>query len=289
MSQAERDAAFRAGGFVLVDSSRPFSGCLATTPGAWSSIVVQMPRILVPLPENAVRRMTAVPIPATRGLGGVFHRWLVDLVTRAGEFTPADVPALTQTTVDLLASLLGRCLDAEATMGPEACRRALKARIHDFVPQRLRDPGLTPEAVAAAHGISTRYLYLLFRDQELTMAAWIRALRLENCRRDLADSRLLGRPIHSIAAGWCFPDAAYFSRAFRAAYGPPAKPGPFSAITWETQATDYPSVGPDRPEYEPRGCPRGAAFSWYAYSPTRCATRTCAGCCWRCRGRRSAG
>jgi hypothetical protein len=34
-------------------------------------------------------------------------------------------------------------------------------------------------------------------------------------------------------------------------------------ITWETQATDYPSVGPDRPEYEPRGCPRGAAF-WEA-------------------------
>ncbi|HEX6516786.1 MAG TPA: nitrate reductase subunit alpha [Nocardioidaceae bacterium] len=40
-------------------------------------------------------------------------------------------------------------------------------------------------------------------------------------------------------------------------------------ITWETQQTDYPTVGPDRPEYEPRGCPRGAAFSWYTYSPTR--------------------
>ncbi|MBK5216636.1 MAG: nitrate reductase subunit alpha, partial [Propionibacteriales bacterium] len=40
-------------------------------------------------------------------------------------------------------------------------------------------------------------------------------------------------------------------------------------ITWETQQTDYPSVGPDSPEYEPRGCPRGAAFSWYTYSPTR--------------------
>ena len=40
-------------------------------------------------------------------------------------------------------------------------------------------------------------------------------------------------------------------------------------ITWETQETDYPSVGPDSPEYEPRGCPRGATFSWYTYSPTR--------------------
>jgi nitrate reductase alpha subunit len=40
-------------------------------------------------------------------------------------------------------------------------------------------------------------------------------------------------------------------------------------IAWETQATDYPPVGPDSPEYEPRGCPRGAAFSWYTYSPSR--------------------
>ena len=40
-------------------------------------------------------------------------------------------------------------------------------------------------------------------------------------------------------------------------------------ITWEAQETDYPSAGPDMPEYEPRGCPRGASFSWYTYSPTR--------------------
>ncbi|MFZ0996169.1 MAG: nitrate reductase subunit alpha [Candidatus Dormiibacterota bacterium] len=40
-------------------------------------------------------------------------------------------------------------------------------------------------------------------------------------------------------------------------------------ITWESQAVDYPSVGPDMPEYEPRGCPRGASFSWYTYSPLR--------------------
>ncbi|AFU04894.1 nitrate reductase Z subunit alpha [Nocardia brasiliensis ATCC 700358] len=40
-------------------------------------------------------------------------------------------------------------------------------------------------------------------------------------------------------------------------------------ITWEAQQTDYPSVGADKPEYEPRGCPRGASFSWYTYSPAR--------------------
>jgi nitrate reductase alpha subunit len=40
-------------------------------------------------------------------------------------------------------------------------------------------------------------------------------------------------------------------------------------ITWETQQTDYPSNGAETPDYEPRGCPRGASFSWYTYSPLR--------------------
>jgi hypothetical protein len=40
-------------------------------------------------------------------------------------------------------------------------------------------------------------------------------------------------------------------------------------ITWEAQAVDYLSTDPEMPEYEPRGCPRGASFSWYEYSPLR--------------------
>ena len=40
-------------------------------------------------------------------------------------------------------------------------------------------------------------------------------------------------------------------------------------ITWETQQTDYPRTRPDLPNHEPRGCPRGASFSWYVYSAQR--------------------
>ncbi|QHS22497.1 nitrate reductase subunit alpha [Virgibacillus sp. MSP4-1] len=40
-------------------------------------------------------------------------------------------------------------------------------------------------------------------------------------------------------------------------------------VTWEGQHLDYPTTGPDMPEFEPRGCPRGASFSWYIYSPLR--------------------
>ncbi|MEJ2443166.1 MAG: nitrate reductase subunit alpha [Exilibacterium sp.] len=40
-------------------------------------------------------------------------------------------------------------------------------------------------------------------------------------------------------------------------------------VTWETQQTDYPRTRPELPNHEPRGCPRGASYSWYIYSANR--------------------
>jgi nitrate reductase / nitrite oxidoreductase, alpha subunit len=40
-------------------------------------------------------------------------------------------------------------------------------------------------------------------------------------------------------------------------------------VTWETQQTDYPRTRADLPNHEPRGCARGASYSWYMYSANR--------------------
>lgn len=40
-------------------------------------------------------------------------------------------------------------------------------------------------------------------------------------------------------------------------------------VTWETQQTDYPRTRKGLPNHEPRGCPRGASYSWYLYSGAR--------------------
>jgi nitrate reductase alpha subunit len=40
-------------------------------------------------------------------------------------------------------------------------------------------------------------------------------------------------------------------------------------VTWETQQTDYPRTRPELPNHEPRGCARGASYSWYLYSANR--------------------
>ena len=43
-------------------------------------------------------------------------------------------------------------------------------------------------------------------------------------------------------------------------------------VTWEVQHTDYPRTRPDLPNHEPRGCARGASYSWYLYSANRVKT-----------------
>jgi nitrate reductase alpha subunit len=40
-------------------------------------------------------------------------------------------------------------------------------------------------------------------------------------------------------------------------------------VTWETQQTDYPRTRNGLPNHEPRGCARGASYSWYMYSANR--------------------
>jgi transcriptional regulator GlxA family with amidase domain len=75
------------------------------------------------------------------------------------------------------------------------------------------------EMIAAAHHISTRQLHRLFRTHGVTVAAWIRACRLECCRHDLADAAQRSRSVREVAVRWGFTDAAQFSRAFTATYG----------------------------------------------------------------------
>ncbi|MGW0843495.1 helix-turn-helix domain-containing protein [Streptomyces sp. NPDC002787] len=85
--------------------------------------------------------------------------------------------------------------------------------------QRLADPGLSPEGIAAAHRISRRYLYKLLAARGYTVSGWIREQRLARCRRDLADPALDHLPVGAIGGRWGFADPAHFSHAFKAAYG----------------------------------------------------------------------
>ncbi|MER7488427.1 helix-turn-helix domain-containing protein [Streptomyces sp. NPDC126497] len=223
VTHAGRDTVLGAGEMVLHDGSRPLHSVAAAPQGSAELIQVQIPKARLPLSPGSVDRLVGRRLSGRDGIGALLSGFLTGLVRDADRYRPADTARLGGVLLDLLTALLVHALEAERSAPSESHRRALMLRVQGFIERHLGDARLSPQAIAAAHQISTRSLYKLFQEEGLTVAAWVRERRLENCRRALADPALNSRPVHAIAARWGFTDSAHFSRAFRAAYGMPPK------------------------------------------------------------------
>ncbi len=92
---------------------------------------------------------------------------------------------------------------------------ALLARIHDVLRDRFEDPELGPGDVAAAIGISKRYLHQLCAGSGATFNQHLFALRIDHACRLLGDAAYAALTITEIAFACGFADASYFSRVFR--------------------------------------------------------------------------
>jgi AraC-like DNA-binding protein len=218
--QDGREACLRPGDFTLIDLLRPASWAMAPM----RCVAVGFPRALLPLPPDAVARLTAVRVPGDRGVGRLVSSLARDLPHHLDDATPAGGVRLGAAVLDLLAVALAERLGDRGRVPADTEQRALLVRIHAFIEQHLGDPGLSPAAIAAANGVSVRYLYKLFEAEGTTVAGWVRRRRLERCRRDLLDPALRRVAVSAIAARWGLVNPAHFSRVFRAAYGaPPAE------------------------------------------------------------------
>ncbi|RKN12902.1 helix-turn-helix domain-containing protein [Streptomyces radicis] len=223
VTQADREAVLGGRDFALYDSSRPFRIHIAADRDTATLVRAHVPRALLPLPEGDADRLLAVPLPGEEGVGALFTRFLAGLTTGADAYRPADVPRLGTIALDLLTAALAHHAEAQDAVPSESRQGALLARIQAFVQRHLHDPRLAPGVIAAAHHISLSQLHRVFRAHDTTVSAWIRGLRLERARRDLADPALRAVPVHRIAARSGFRDHATFTRAFRAAYGAPPR------------------------------------------------------------------
>ena len=94
---------------------------------------------------------------------------------------------------------------------------AVRAATH-FIEQHLRE-SLTVDWVAAAAGVSARTLQASFRSVlRTTPTAYIRSLRLERARSDLADGGV-PRTVTDVASAWGFTHLGRFAVDYRARFG----------------------------------------------------------------------
>jgi len=215
LTQDGREAALVPGDFTIYDTTRPYT---LAFDDAYRQLVLMVPRRLLHLPEEAIAGITATRISGRQGVGALLSPFLVQLARNLDELDDQGGVRLGDNIVDLLVTLLAERLDVTAPT-PDARRRALLIRVRAYVERHLDDPDLSPDSIAAAHFVSSRHLYKLFREEGTTVSLWIKQRRLEHCRRDLRDPLQLNRPVSAIAARWGFVDAAHFSRLFKATYG----------------------------------------------------------------------
>ncbi|MEV6209113.1 helix-turn-helix domain-containing protein [Kitasatospora sp. NPDC051914] len=223
VEHAGRAGSFGPGRLLLADSSLPYDvrSAVAAPGRVVQGVGVDFPKAMLPLPPRRVRELLARGLSGRDGQGALVADLLTGLDRHADALDPADPARLGRVVLDLVSAWLAGEAEADAALPAETCQRALVHRVQAFIRQNLHDPELTPPVVAAAHHISLSYLHRIFPQHARgrTVAAWIRAQRLDAARRDLADPSLHALPVHAVAARWGFTRASDFTRAFRHAHG----------------------------------------------------------------------
>lgn len=215
-----RETHLGAGDFYCDDGSRPHE----IRTGPVRAVGTVIPEALLPLPRDNADRALGHRVPGGDLMAPLLARFLTQVTEHTGAYHPADGPRLGAVLSGMVAALLTRAAES-APCPPLTPRAPLTPRITAFIQHRLGDPELTPQSIAAAHGISLSYLHRLFEAESETVAAFVRRRRLERARFDLADPAQADTPVHAVAARWGFARATDFARAFRAAYG--LAPGDF--------------------------------------------------------------
>jgi AraC-like DNA-binding protein len=211
LEQDGRECTVADGGFALYDTSRPFTWHFDAE---FRMRVYTWPLASISLAGSDAQRVTAITVPRSQGLGRLVGPMFLQLM---GE-SPGDISAPGSMRIAGELAELAITAGLEAGQPPTRDDENLRT-IQLFIEERLSDPTLHADQIAAAFYMSTRTLHRLFARNGLTVAGWIKARRLEGCRRALGSSAQSDVPIRDVAARYGFLNASFFSREFAQQYG----------------------------------------------------------------------
>lgn len=151
------------------------------------------------------------------GLVAIVTDMLKALVLGAEKLSVTEQHTLAESFLELVAAVIRSNLEG---INPQVSQRsALFRRIVGYMEEHYCDCTLSPEHIAEANGISTRYLHSLFQNSGTTVGKWIRERRLKATREDLLDPAKINLRVSEISFSRGFNDSAHFSRAFRERFG----------------------------------------------------------------------
>lgn len=202
------------GSFILERSGEPYDFCYGETNALR---VLKVPERALRLRIGAPDKLCAVRFDASSGAGALFREYLVLAMPRLEDLGTDAAATIGRHLLDLLGLALESSADPAASE-ETAVRAAHLRRIEMFVRRNLGDAALGPATIAAACGVSLRYLHRLFQPTGRSVVEYVRELRLEGAREELATG-VERIPLATVAYRWGFSDQAQFCRAFKQRYG----------------------------------------------------------------------
>lgn len=212
IAQSGNTSGLQRGDLVLCDSAAPFRFDYLTG-FRQLIVVVDRARMMERLPNAS--SVTGKSLHADRGVAALTSSFLVELANQSQrDALGTNTSLLATQALDLMVMSFGGALDHS----PSAASTQ-RARVKAFIDAHLDDPALSPDLIARHHRFSRRYLYRLFEEEAVGVAAFIRRRRLERCLLVLRDPGQLHRSISDISGSVGFDDASHFSRDFKKAFG----------------------------------------------------------------------
>ena len=173
-----------------------------------------LPVTSLPAVARRLEDLPVGPLPHTPLVDAVVGL-LVHLAQRLDEPWLFDADFAARGLVELQTAILTEVIAAPPpTPGPDRVHTAAV----DYIERHLGDPGLRPPQIAAALGVSLRYLHRAFDDTDSTVARYLRERRLDQVAQALraADRQ---PSLQHLADRYGFGSQDQLARAFRRRYG----------------------------------------------------------------------
>lgn len=215
LAQENRSCVLSGGDIGIMDLRLEYRLALSEeTDALWVRIPRERLEGRLDRPERAV----ACRIDGSSGTGLIASHFILNCTAQVKGMKSARVNALSSIMVDLLCAA---AIDGNETVTPrrKPSRALILERAKEFIERHLGDEDLSPSRVAAAVGISTRYLRELFAQERQSPMAWIADRRLRSCRTALETQSWTSGSITEIAFNYGFSNLSSFNRMFKSAFG----------------------------------------------------------------------
>lgn len=209
--QNGREALLKSGDFTLCDSARPYTLHFESIN---DMIVLRIPAAELRQRIVQPELFTARRVAGDHGAGAVVSQTLQNLWQQCvNGLEPAVAERLLMNSLDLLVTALA--LGEHGVVNHGSLRNATSLRVRYYVEDHLTESDLGAARIAAAIGISSRYVHRLFEDEGETLGEFVQRRRLERCAQALKDPGQRNRSVTEIAFAFGFCDPSFFCRSFK--------------------------------------------------------------------------